>query len=67
MTWARADEGAKAGALSPFVNLGMQHDGRRAEPWMKKSYYVLRRCGEVERDLLESTKMDFMRLRNDLD
>ena len=23
-------------ALSPFVNLGMQHDGRRAEPWMKK-------------------------------
>jgi hypothetical protein len=23
-------------ALSPFVNLGMQHDGRRAEHWMKK-------------------------------
>jgi hypothetical protein len=24
------------GALSPFVNLGMQHDGRRAGLWMKK-------------------------------
>ncbi len=24
------------GALSPFVNLGMQHDGRSAETWMKK-------------------------------
>jgi hypothetical protein len=23
-------------ALSPFINLGMQHNGRRAEPWMKK-------------------------------
>ncbi len=27
---------SKGTALSPFVNLGMQHDGRRAEPWMKK-------------------------------
>ena len=24
------------GALSPFGNLGKQHNGRRAEPWMKK-------------------------------
>jgi hypothetical protein len=23
-------------AFSPFVNLGMQNNGRRAEPWMKK-------------------------------
>jgi hypothetical protein len=27
------DEGS---ALSPFVNLGMQHNRRSAEPWMKK-------------------------------
>ena len=33
-------------ALSPFANLGMQHNGRRAEPWMKKVYYF---CVIVER------------------
>ena len=26
----------KVTALSPFVNLGMQYNRRRAEPWMKK-------------------------------
>ena len=25
-----------AGALSPFVNLEILHDGRRAEPWINK-------------------------------
>ena len=50
--------------LSPFVNLGMQHNGRRAEPWMKKLLRFASLRGS-KRDLLESTKMDFMRLRNE--
>jgi hypothetical protein len=55
---------SSAYALSPFVNLGMQHDGRRAEPWMKK-VTTFASLWESKRDLLESTKMDFMRLRNE--
>ncbi len=39
----------------------MQHDERSAEVWMKKLITFVSLC-EGERDLLESTKMDFMRL-----
>ena len=48
-------------ALSPFVNLETPHDGRSARIWMKKlTTFVL--LWEGKKDLLESTKMDVMRL-----
>ena len=54
-------------ALSPFPNLEMQHD--RKECWNLKSgwkkFTTFASLWEGKRDLLESTKMDFMRLRNE--
>ena len=50
-------------AVSPLINLEMQHGGRSAQIRWKEFNYFSSLWWEGKRDLLESTKMDFMRLR----
>jgi len=45
--------------IGPLINLGMQHDGRSARTWMKRVLTTFVSLWEGEKDLLESTKMDF--------
>ncbi len=45
--------------IGPLINLGMQHDGRSARTWMKRVFTIFVLLWEGEKDLLESTKMDF--------
>jgi hypothetical protein len=45
--------------IGPLINLGTQHDGRSARTWMKRVLTTFVLLWEGEKDLLESTKMDF--------
>ena len=45
--------------IGPLINLGTQHDGRSAQTWMKRVLTTFVLLWEGEKDLLESTKMDF--------
>ncbi len=45
--------------IGPLINLGTQHDGRSARTWMKRDLTTFVSLWEGEKDLLESTKMDF--------
>jgi len=45
--------------IGPLINLGMQHDRRSARTWMKRVFTTFLSLWEGEKDLLESTKMDF--------
>jgi hypothetical protein len=45
--------------IGPLINLGMQHDRRSAQTWMKRVLTTFVSLWEGEKDLLESTKMDF--------
>ncbi len=45
--------------IGPLLNLGTQHDGRSARTWMKRVLTTFVSLWEGEKDLLESTKMDF--------
>ncbi len=46
--------------IGPLINLGTQHDGRSARTWMKRVLTTFVLLWEGEKDLLESTKMDFL-------
>ncbi len=45
--------------IGPLINLGTQHNGRSARTWMKRVLTTFVSLWEGEKDLLESTKMDF--------
>jgi len=45
--------------IGPLINLGMQHNGRSARTWMKRVLTTFVSLWEGEKDLLESTKMNF--------
>jgi len=45
--------------IARLINLGTQHDGRSARTWMKRFLTTFVSLWEGEKDLLESTKMDF--------
>jgi hypothetical protein len=45
--------------IGPLINLGTQHNGRSARTWMKRILTTFVLLWEGEKDLLESTKMDF--------
>ena len=45
--------------IGPLINLGTQHDGRSARTWMKRVLTTFVSLWEGEKDLLESTKIDF--------
>jgi len=52
--------------IGPLINLGTQHDGRSARTWMKRVLTTFVSLWEGEKDLLESTKMDFYETQNEL-
>ncbi len=45
--------------IGPLINLGTQHDGRSVRTWMKRVLTTFVLLWEGEKDLLESTKMNF--------
>ena len=55
----------KRPASSPFVNLGMQHNGMRAEPWMKKVTTCCIVMGRRKGFAREHQNGYYMRLRNE--
>jgi len=45
--------------IGPLINLGTQHNVRSSQTWMKRVLTTFLSLWEGEKDLLESTKMDF--------
>jgi hypothetical protein len=61
--WVSEEMTKNKDALSPLVNLEMQHDGKECSDLDEKKFTIFMSLWEGKRDLLESTKMDFMKLR----
>ncbi len=49
--------------MKPLINLETQHDGKECSDLDEKKFTTFMSLWKGEKDLLESTKMDFMRLR----